>query len=143
MEGTYYTDITHFLNDNGEIASEIAKDGRSLASFLIIIIDKISEERPSTFVDTGIRCRKPDCEGNISAFVNMETREIVWECVVCGHNGVISNWVGTKWDEGRFCGIEENIDVPDSQNDMEDDMTCNYEEYVVESGKIKVENEHV
>lgn len=95
---TYVTDITHFLDADGELA-EMPRPARRLASFLVLLIDATTQTVPARDYDTRIRCRTSDCMGSIQASVPTRNEKIVWHCPRCGHNGVISNWQGTKWDQ--------------------------------------------
>lgn len=104
MTKTYVTDITHYLDETGELA-EMPKPARRLASFLVLLIDAATQAFPACNYDTRIRCRIRACTGSIQASVSSEGGEIVWHCPKCGHNGVIRNWQGTKWDQTRQGGL--------------------------------------
>jgi hypothetical protein len=101
MTGTYYTDITHYLDMDGNIVSEMPGPAKKLASFLALIIDATSALDDENFHDIGIRCRKRKCEGTILSRKDIETECLIWHCHLCGHNGVISNWQGTRWNKGK------------------------------------------
>ncbi len=96
MSGTYVTDITHYLDDDGELPAELPSPARKLASFLVLLIDSVTQDIPARAHDTHIRCRQDGCTGSIRASMN---DEISWSCPDCGHNGVIRNWRGTKWNQ--------------------------------------------
>ena len=98
-EGTYITDITHFLNDNGEMPADLPHEAASLASFLALIIDSTTETGSSEFDEIGLRCRQVGCTGSILS--RLESDEIIWHCPICGHNGIISNWQATKWNHRK------------------------------------------
>lgn len=98
MSGTYVTDITHYLNDTGELA-EMPGPARKLASFLVLLIDATTQAFPAEDHDTNIRCRTDACTGSIRASLRSLDEEISWHCAECGHNGVIRNWQGTKWNQ--------------------------------------------
>ncbi len=99
MNGTYVTDITHYLDDKGELPAEMPAPARKLASFLVLVIDAVSQDIPVDDDDTHIRCRQHGCTGSIRASLMSMNDEISWACPDCGHNGVISNWQGTKWNQ--------------------------------------------
>jgi hypothetical protein len=40
MSGTYVTDITHFLDDAGEIVANMPAEARQLASFITLLIEE-------------------------------------------------------------------------------------------------------
>ena len=100
MNGTYVTDITHYLDDAGELAG-MPSPARKLASFLVLLIDAATEAFPADEYDTRIRCRTDACTGSIRTSVSSMEDEISWHCPDCGHNGVIRNWQGTKWNQRR------------------------------------------
>lgn len=99
MTGTYVTDITHYLDDEGELPAEMPSPVRKLASFLVLVIDAASQDIPADALNTNIRCRQEGCTGSIHASLTSIDDEITWSCPECGHNGVIRNWQGTKWDQ--------------------------------------------
>jgi len=98
MSGTYVTDITHFLDDAGELG-EMPGPARKLASFLVLLIDATTQAFPVKDYDTRIRCRTDACTGAIRCSLTAMEDEISWYCPDCGHNGVIRNWKGTKWNQ--------------------------------------------
>jgi predicted RNA-binding Zn-ribbon protein involved in translation (DUF1610 family) len=106
MSKTYVTDLSHFLDRSGELA-EMPGPARKLASFLVLLIDVASQAAPDREHDTRIRCRTSRCTGSIRASVASRDGEIVWHCPKCGHDGVIRNWQGTKWDQTRLGGMSD------------------------------------
>jgi hypothetical protein len=103
MSKTYVTDITHFLDAKGEL-TEMPKPARRLASFFVLLIDAVTQVCPANDHDTRIRCKTGHCTGSIQASVVSRDSEIVWLCPKCGHQGVIRNWQGTKWDQTKKGG---------------------------------------
>jgi hypothetical protein len=90
--------MTHFLNEQGNIAKEMPKEARELASFLALVVDTTTKTTPSILTSTDLRCFKKACHGLIKTAVKHDDREIPWYCPECENEGVISNWQGTKWD---------------------------------------------
>jgi hypothetical protein len=99
MNGTYFTNISHFLDDEGKLQPDMPGPARKLASFIVLVIDATSQRIPKDDFDTHIRCRQPNCVGSIRSSLMSVNDEISWACSDCGHHGVISNWQGTKWDQ--------------------------------------------
>ena len=95
-EGTYVTDITHFLDKTGEMPADLPKPAASLASFLVRIIQATTMTGSSEFDQIGLNCRIEGCTGSILSRLAQE--EIIWFCTACEHNGVIRNWQATKWN---------------------------------------------
>jgi hypothetical protein len=60
-----------------------------LACFLALIVDS----------ETSIRF--VGCQGSIVSRLVKDTGAISWCCPACGHNGVIVDWQGTKWDQSN------------------------------------------
>jgi len=100
MSGTHVTDITHCLDNTGELA-EMPSPARKLASYLVLLVDATSQVFPVSDLDTNIRCRMDACRGSIRASFTSINEEIVWHCPDCGHYGVIRNWQGTKWNQAQ------------------------------------------
>ncbi|MCY1719237.1 hypothetical protein OU798_02735 [Prolixibacteraceae bacterium Z1-6] len=92
----HLTNFQHFLDENGNIPTDIPKEARELANFLALLIDDAStgdyDAEPS------IRCIEKGCEGLIVAFITHDTEEIYWVCPICKTKGYITDWQGTKWD---------------------------------------------
>ena len=100
MKQTYVTDITHYLDETGELA-QMPGPARKLASFLVLLIDATSQVCPVEDHDTRIRCRTDACTGSIRTSLTSMDQEISWYCPDCGHNGVIRHWQGTKWNQAE------------------------------------------
>lgn len=100
VEGTYVTDIRHYLDESGEIA-RMPGPARKLASFLALLIEAATGTASEHYHDSGIRCRTRACRGTILTRVPPNQSEITWHCPACGHHGVIRNWQATKWNQHR------------------------------------------
>jgi hypothetical protein len=100
MSGTYVTDVTHYLDETGELA-DMPAPARNLASFLMLLIDETTQAMRADDYGTRIRCRKAACTGSIRTSLTSVDGEIFWHCPDCGHHGVIRNWQGTKWNQAR------------------------------------------
>jgi len=90
--------MQHFLDETGNIPKQIPKEGRELANFLALIVDETTKSMPLILTSTEIRCFNKGCHGLIKSSVSRAKAEIHWHCNVCGNEGVISNWQGTRWD---------------------------------------------
>ncbi len=98
--GTFVMDITHFLDEHGELASMPAP-ARKLASFLVLLIEAATQAFPQRDHDTGIRCRIRGCEGSMRTSLSSPEEEITWHCPACGHHGIIRNWDNTRWNQWK------------------------------------------
>ena len=101
MAGSYTTDITHFLDEEGNLISAPAQ-ARRLAEHLTAIIVMASFPDPELPPEYQAYChrrpnRKP-CKTGLLGFVLPDSDTIAWLCPRCGHNGLITGWRGTMWD---------------------------------------------
>ena len=94
--------MPHFLDEKGNIPTEMPKQARELASFTALVVDSTTKTLPSTLTSTDIRCFNKGCHGLIKTALMPKTEEIHWYCPDCENEGVISGWQGTKWDNRLF-----------------------------------------
>jgi len=99
--------MTHFLDETGNIAREMHKDGRNMAGFLAMVIDATTKSKEEGFVDLDIRCNVPGCTGPILAEIIPVTEEIHWGCTECENDGIISDWKNTKWDNSGASSLSD------------------------------------
>ena len=96
----YITNIQHLLDASAKMPNEMPKEARELISFLTLIIDITTKNVPHTLTATDVRCFEKGCNGMIKTALRPDTEEIHWYCPDCENEGLISNWQGTKWDNG-------------------------------------------
>ena len=72
--------MNHFLDESGNIAKQMPKEARELASFLALVIDESTKEFSLKPISTNIRCFKKRCEGLIQSEFLEESDEIYWQC---------------------------------------------------------------
>ena len=101
MRGTFVIDLTHFLTDEGAIAP-VSGPARRFAEFLASLVVDASSPITGESETTQVSCRRRPgrkrCTGKITTDQDPDTGAIVWQCPVCGDNGIIRNWRGTLWD---------------------------------------------
>ncbi|NQY81438.1 MAG: hypothetical protein HRT47_14120 [Candidatus Caenarcaniphilales bacterium] len=93
------TNITHFLDENGEIP-ELPEESIVLLKFLTDIISEVSKEIDEPIICTSVECREPNgttCSGEIDAWCH-DDGHIEWICNECNENGTISHWRECQWD---------------------------------------------
>ncbi len=102
MANTWITDMTHFLNTEGKVPEGL--HSHRLISHLGGIIAAATSEPSGTQRQFDVACRrKPGsklCPGIIHPGFEPSTSNILWQCPVCGDQGLIRNWQGTPWDKG-------------------------------------------
>ena len=95
----FISNITHFLDKNGDIAKDMHPEAKELASFLTFIIEATTDFEAETGFSTEINCIKKGCKGIIRSTILFEkNNEIFWQCPECGEEGTITEWEGTQWD---------------------------------------------
>jgi hypothetical protein len=101
MADTWISDITHFLDDHGNLIEE-PKEARVLADYFAAIIVMASYPEPDYPPEYRVSCRRrpqrKPCREEIVGFIDPETDDVVWMCPKCNDRGFISNWQGTIWD---------------------------------------------
>lgn len=99
MADTWITDLTHFL-EAGRLPQELPGPALRLAECLGRIVAAVTGAEPDDSL--GVRCRRRPrrrpCQGEIEGYVVPESNAICWGCLVCGDNGLISDWENTMWD---------------------------------------------
>ena len=101
MSVTTVADMTHFLDDTGQVLAGLPP----LARFLGMMVQAISVEPWGQRRDVVVSCRRRPgripCGGCIFAAVDPESGMIEWRCSRCADHGLISGWQGTPWDMRR------------------------------------------
>jgi hypothetical protein len=90
--------MTHFLDEQGNIPTQMPKEARELASFLALMVDATTKTMPSTLTSTEFRCFKKVYHGLVKSAISPDGKEIHWYCPECEEEGVISSLQRTKWD---------------------------------------------
>jgi len=94
----YISNMTHFLDEAGNIPTQMPKEARELANFLALIVDETTKESSSSVIHTNIRCFIKKCEGTINSEFLEENNEIHCLCSKCQNEGIISEWQKTRWN---------------------------------------------
>ena len=93
----YISNMTHFLDEKGNIPKQMHKEARELASFFALIIDTTTKILPKRLKATDIRCFEKGCQGTARVEI-LPSGEIHWMCSRCENEGKISHWQRTRWD---------------------------------------------
>jgi len=94
----YISNLTHFLDEQGNIPNQMPKEARELASIFALVVDSTTKNHSITLTPTEIRCFNKGCHGTIDSALSRANGEIRWHCSDCENEGVISNWLWTKWN---------------------------------------------
>ena len=103
MYGTMFTDMRHFLEEDGSPADLTPLGERLYRSFLNIVGRALLAPEGAV-APTGVKCRRRPgrrpCPGVIDAVWEYEDgQNVTWECPECGDNGHISGIPDILWDE--------------------------------------------
>lgn len=106
MADTWVTDLHHFVGPDGDIASFA---GRGIARYLCQIVSAVTDQASEGLRDTSVPCRRrpghKPCPGRVQAGFDGASGRIRWFCPICGDNGWISGWQGSRWDKGERVGL--------------------------------------
>lgn len=95
----FISDMTHFLNEKGNIPKEMPTEAHELVGFFFaMVVDITTQRQPTVLTPTTLCCFNQGCQVLINTTFNPGRREIHWFCPDCKNEGVNSNWQGTKWD---------------------------------------------
>jgi hypothetical protein len=99
MPNTWVVDLRHFLAATGALAPDLPRSARRLAEYWADIVAQGSNfDEPVT-----LRCRRRPgrrpCHGVLSILLDANLDGLLWECPVCGDNGIIRSWQGSFWDQ--------------------------------------------
>jgi len=109
---TLVADLRHYVDERGQLAS-MPGPALRVAAFLCAIVSWTSRAAGAR-ERTNVWCRRPrrqPCRGEIVAAYGDQSADIVWECPVCGGNGLIHDWQGSRWDrrgEGGAPQLQSN-----------------------------------
>ena len=101
MPDTWITDLTHFLDEEGNIISEPV-EARVLAEYFTAIVLMTSYPDPDYPPEYKVKCRRrpkrKPCHTEIAGWIDPENDDIFWICPKCQDRGRISNWRCSMWD---------------------------------------------
>jgi hypothetical protein len=104
---TWVTDMRHYIDEETrDLPNDLPERVLSLAVFFGAIVAWVSDHLPDGDPHTNVPCRRSPgrrrCRGDVVADLDFASRHIVWECPLCGDNGLIHGWEDTAWDrQGR------------------------------------------
>ncbi len=101
MQKAFVCDLRHFLNESGQLPSELPTTARRLAQFMANVIMQVSYPPSSKFVQLRAECPgtflRKRCQENVLG--NMDDKGCIWWlCPKCGDEGRINGWQGIYWD---------------------------------------------
>jgi|GEM_PF-277566 len=101
---TLVADLRHYLDDDGTLP-HLPSSVLNLALHQGAIVEWMTMVLPGDeIVVTNVYCRRRPkrrrCRGQIHARFQDVDDAIEWACPVCGDNGVIYGWEGSRWDRG-------------------------------------------
>ncbi len=99
----YIMNLTHYLDETGNIPKDIPASARRMGSFLALMVDEVTRHYPhaSSGIDTSLTCLKKSCKGKLIAALDNDASPVCWYCLDCGDTGTISHWQNTRWDNTK------------------------------------------
>lgn len=94
----FISDLTHFLDEAGNIPKEMPTEAREMAGFLVMVVDLTTERKNTVLSQTALWCFNKGCNGIINTALTPNFKEIHWHCPSCNTEGIIRNWQGTRWN---------------------------------------------
>ncbi|MCX6258629.1 MAG: hypothetical protein NTW49_12140 [Bacteroidia bacterium] len=73
-------------------SNEIPKQAREMGGFISLVIDEATKGLHNTFINSGLRCFRKGCHGEISTLLPDVFSDIEWKCSKCVNGGTISDW---------------------------------------------------
>jgi hypothetical protein len=92
----FVTNMTHFLDEAGQLTEATSKRAKTLARFLGSIVTNYSMHQPE-FLPCRRRRSRAACPGEIVILRLGEEDILEWICDWCGESGSISNWRTSPW----------------------------------------------
>ncbi|MGQ0735814.1 MAG: hypothetical protein ACT4QD_19435 [Acidobacteriota bacterium] len=105
----WVVDMRHYLDEEtGDLPEDIPERLLGLAIFFGAIVVWVTDHLPDGDWLTNVPCRRSPgrrrCRGEIVAELDGASGHIVWQCPLCGDNGLIHGWEDTLWDRRRDAG---------------------------------------
>lgn len=101
MTETWITDLTHVLTVQGAIAPPTGP-ARRFAERLTRLVAAATAPPEAEAKPSPVPCwRRPGrrrCAGVLETALDPATGDVVWGCPVCGQQGRIHHWQGSRWD---------------------------------------------
>lgn len=93
----WVVDMRHYLDeDTGDLPDGLPTPVLNLALFFGSIVAWVTDHLPEGDWHTNVPCRRSPgrrrCLGDIMAECDRTSGHIVWQCPVCGDNGLIHGW---------------------------------------------------
>jgi hypothetical protein len=109
--------MRHYIDDEtGDLPEVIPERVLSLAVFFGAIVAWVTDHLPEGDPLTNVPCRRSPgrrrCRGEIAAELDRTSGHIVWQCPLCGDNGLIHGWEDTPWDRQQDAGAVPTSTTP-------------------------------
>jgi hypothetical protein len=100
VANTWIVDLRHYLTPAGTLVA-LSTRGRVLAEYFTQIVAQGSNVDEPAALRCRRRPRRRACAGVLEICLDLDLDGMVWQCPVCGDNGVIRGWQGTFWDNSE------------------------------------------
>jgi hypothetical protein len=95
--------MRHYLDEEtGDLPDGLPTAVLNLAVYFGSIVAWVTDHLPYGDWHTNVPCRRSPgrrrCLGDLVAELDRASGHIVWQCPICGDNGVIHGWEDTLWN---------------------------------------------
>lgn len=97
----WMTDLSHFLDENGNPPTDISDELRDSIQFFTNITRAASSHISNKPFLSMVQCRRTIDDNICGSWLSVEKMDrgqIHWKCPICGEEGFISNWQKTRYD---------------------------------------------
>jgi hypothetical protein len=88
----YISNMTHIIDETGNIPTNQHKSARELANFHALVVDETMIDMPDSLTPTWIGCFRKGCTGTISSSVDLDDNKLFWECSECKYSGTLNGF---------------------------------------------------
>jgi len=117
----WVVDMRHYLDEEtGDLPDDLPARVLKLALFFGSIVAWVTDHQPQGDFHTNVSCRRSPgrrpCVGDIFADLDRASGHIIWQCPICGDNGLIHGWEDTLWNRESDAGSEPTDLPPATQH---------------------------
>jgi len=98
MSRSSISNLKILLDEHGAILPNLPKQVKTLTQHILPLIANVTNAGATDIIPCWKKINRKRCPGKIAAGIELSNMDILWQCLVCGDHGSISNWQKTIWD---------------------------------------------